>query len=196
MSETLTPIVLRTPANEPVFARRCCHRLLTECNMAPYSAQLLLNGVLDLKRPANMVIAMSVMNSWGSAIGKQVAMTTLDEVRVTEFIPVSNVPTWVARAVVESPYAGDTEDNLKYLKGLLLWCVKFGYAPWASHAVYTQKGVLIDEIAEQRTAGIEAGLLVASFAQYTILGTEKGISKGMQYGMANAQKAKRQIIYK
>lgn len=196
MPEKLTPVVLRTPANEPVFARRCCHKLLTECKIAPYSAQLLFNGVLDLKKPANMVVVMSVMNSWGSAIGRQVTMTSLDEVKVTEFVPVANVPTWVARAVVESPYAGDIKSNLKYLKGLLLWCAKFGYAPWASHAVYTQKGVLIDEIPEERTAGIEAGLLVASFAQYTILGTEKGISRGMQYGVANAQRAGRQIIYK
>jgi hypothetical protein len=38
----LTPVILRVPAGELGFARRCCHKLLTEYDMAPYSAQMLL----------------------------------------------------------------------------------------------------------------------------------------------------------
>ncbi len=78
----------------------------------------------------------------------------------------------------------------------MLWCAKFGYAPWASHAVYTQNKVLNDRIPKERDAGIQAGLVVASFAQFTVLGTERGISKGMQYGITNAQRAGRKIIYR
>lgn len=64
----------------------------------------------------------------------------------------------IPRVVVESPYAGDVERNLRYLRAALRDCLLRGEAPYASHAIYTQPGVLDDDIPSERTRGIHAGL--------------------------------------
>lgn len=48
------------------------------------------------------------------------------------------------RVIVESPYAGDIERNMRYLRACLADCLRRGEAPFASHAIYTQPGVLDD----------------------------------------------------
>lgn len=45
------------------------------------------------------------------------------------------------RVVIESPFAGDVELNLRYLRACMHHCLKSGEAPYASHALYTQPGV-------------------------------------------------------
>lgn len=46
--------------------------------------------------------------------------------------------------IIESPYAGDVDRNLEYLRAAMRDCLKRGEAPFASHALYTQPGVLDD----------------------------------------------------
>lgn len=96
--------------------------------------------------------------------------------------------------ILESPYAGDVETNVKYAKACVLDCLLRGEAAFASHLFYTQ--VLDDNIPEQRQQGIEAGLSIARLFSYTVVYTDLGISKGMEYGIEAAQKAGRHVSYR
>ncbi len=64
--------------------------------------------------------------------------------------------------VVESPYAGDVERNLSYLRACLADCLRRNEAPIASHALYTQPGVLDDTKPEERKKGMMDGVKNAS----------------------------------
>ena len=52
----------------------------------------------------------------------------------------------MTRVIVESPYAGDIEKNMRYLRACIRDCLLRGETPYASHALYTQDGVLRDDI--------------------------------------------------
>ena len=52
--------------------------------------------------------------------------------------------------IVESPYAGDVERNERYARACIRDCLLRGEAPFASHLLYTQAGVLDDTIKEER----------------------------------------------
>ncbi len=96
------------------------------------------------------------------------------------------------RVIVESPYAAPTpegiERNVRYLRACLRDCLMRGEAPFASHAIYTQPGVLRDEVPEERTHGIEAGFEWRQAAHATVVYVDLGISRGMEYGVAAALK--------
>lgn len=88
--------------------------------------------------------------------------------------------------IVESPYAGDVERNLRYLRACMADCFARGEIPFASHALYTQPGVLRDEVPEEREKGINAGFRVAEAlaargairACYMDLGWSRGMDAG------------------
>lgn len=71
-----------------------------------------------------------------------------------------------------------------------------GEAPLASHLLYTQEGVLRDDVPADGQRGIDAGLAWGLVAQATVVYTDLGISKGMEYGIKNAQEANRPIEYR
>ena len=50
------------------------------------------------------------------------------------------------KVIIESPFAGDTETNIKYARECLRDSIFRGEAPLASHVLYTQDGVLDDTI--------------------------------------------------
>jgi hypothetical protein len=102
----------------------------------------------------------------------------------------------VRLVLVESPYAGDVETNLKYLRACLRDCLLRGEAPFASHALYTQAGVLDDLVREERALGIEAGLEWGRKADVTAVYIDRGISNGMDIGVRNAQFAGRPVEYR
>jgi len=89
--------------------------------------------------------------------------------------------------LVESPFAGDVEKNLRYLRAAMRDCLLRGEAPFASHALYTQPGVLDDQVPNERALGIEAGLLWGRHAAKTVVYEDLGISKGMTFGIARAE---------
>lgn len=62
--------------------------------------------------------------------------------------------------VIESPYAGDVTRNLAYVRACMRAVLLEGGAPLASHALYTQEGVLDDTVPEERALGIEAGFVI------------------------------------
>lgn len=95
--------------------------------------------------------------------------------------------------ILESPYAGDVERNLSYVRAAMADCLARGDAPYASHALYTQPGVLDDNIPEQRALGIEAGLQWGAKAEATVVYADLGISSGMQKGIGRAHAAGRPV---
>lgn len=97
------------------------------------------------------------------------------------------------RVIVESPYAGEIETNVAYARAAIRDCLSRGEAPLASHLLYTQPGVLRDEVPDERQWGIDAGLAWGNVAEATIVYSDLGISRGMQYGIDNAKRASRTI---
>ncbi len=98
--------------------------------------------------------------------------------------------------ILESPFAGDVEANLDYARACLRDCISRGEAPFASHLLYTQPGVLNDDVPDERVMGIEAGMAVAARCDATVVYTDRGISRGMIYGIENAKRAGRHISYR
>lgn len=90
--------------------------------------------------------------------------------------------------IIESPYAGDIELNLRYLRAAMHDSLLRGEAPYASHGLYTQPGVLDDNKPEEREHGIQAGFAWRQVAELTAVYVDLGYSKGMEYGMADAHK--------
>lgn len=88
--------------------------------------------------------------------------------------------------LVESPLAGDTELNVRYARMCLHHALKNGEAPFASHLLYAQPGILDDTIPEERQLGITAGLLWGTKADLTAVYLDLGVSSGMQLGIEAA----------
>lgn len=95
--------------------------------------------------------------------------------------------------LVESPFAGAVDHNVKYARMCLADCLKRGEAPFASHLLYTQDGVLDDDMPEERALGIEAGLRWGARADATVVYTDLGISEGMRQGMLRAAEELREV---
>ena len=85
------------------------------------------------------------------------------------------------RVIIESPYAGEIEANVEYARAAMRDSLNRGEAPIASHLLYTQPGVLRDEIEEERQWGINAGLAWRDAADLIAFYTDRGWSRGMQF---------------
>ena len=83
------------------------------------------------------------------------------------------------KVVIESPFAGEVEENVKYARACMADSLKRGEAPIASHLLYTQKGILDDDIPEERELGIESGLLWAREADLAVFYIDRGFTAGM-----------------
>ena len=102
--------------------------------------------------------------------------------------------------VIESPYASATDEgvarNLAYLDACMADCFARNESPFASHGLYTRKGVLDDRDPAQRRKGIEAGLDWASLADVTVVYQDLGISDGMKQGIKHAESMGRPVVYR
>lgn len=98
--------------------------------------------------------------------------------------------------IIESPYAGDVINNIEYARKCVRDSLSRGEAPLASHLLYTQTNILSDDVPQERQWGIDAGLAWGALAEATIVYTDRGISKGMEYGIKNAQVNHRPIEYR
>lgn len=90
--------------------------------------------------------------------------------------------------IIESPFSGDVEANLKYLRECMRDALLRGESPYASHGLLTQPGVLDDNIPQERELGIKAGFEWHRVATKMVVYTDRGISSGMQMGIENAAK--------
>lgn len=91
--------------------------------------------------------------------------------------------------IIESPYAGDVEKNVEYARLCVKDSLSRGEAPIASHLLYTQPGILNDDIPEERQRGIDAGLAWLKVAEKSVVYADYGISSGMKYGIEAAKKS-------
>lgn len=98
--------------------------------------------------------------------------------------------------IIESPYAGDVEANIKYARACVRDSLLRGEAPIASHLLYTQPGVLKDGVPEERQHGIDAGLAWRAVAEASVVYTDRGITPGMKYGIAAAEAAGLAVEYR
>lgn len=98
--------------------------------------------------------------------------------------------------ILESPLKGNYEANIKYARACVRDSLLKGEAPLASHLLYSQPGILDDKVDVERELGIKAGLEWLHRADATVVYIDRGISKGMQFGIGVAKKAGRTVEYR
>ena len=100
---------------------------------------------------------------------------------------------------IETPYMGSSEDevrrNLLYARACVRDASMRGETPFASHLFFTQPGILDDNVPEERDMGINAGkALIESLPDIvTVVYTNLGISKGMEFGINLAERNGRSV---
>src|SRR5215469_5295338 len=97
---------------------------------------------------------------------------------------------------LESPFAGEIAVNLAYARACMADCLARGEAPLASHLLYTQEGILRDDVPGERRLGIEAGFAWAMHAARTVVYVDRGLSSGVLGGIEAAQQAGRTIEFR
>lgn len=100
------------------------------------------------------------------------------------------------RVIVETPYAGDIKSNIKFARACMRDCLDRGEAPFASHLLYTQEGILDDNKPDERELGIHAGLVWGAQAEATVVYTDLGISNGMKKGIRLAKEIGRPVEHR
>ena len=102
---------------------------------------------------------------------------------------------------IESPYSAPTPEgvklNIRYARAAVTDCLRRGEIPYASHLFFTQTGILDDNVAQDRDNGIRAGKeIIEKLGAITVVYTDLGTSRGMQFGIEQAQKNGRPIEYR
>jgi hypothetical protein len=91
------------------------------------------------------------------------------------------------RVILESPFWAPTAwglaRNMAYCRLAMRDCIARGEAPYASHALYTQPGVLDDAVPDERTLGMQAGFEWGAVAELVVVYVDLGISNGMTEGL-------------
>lgn len=104
------------------------------------------------------------------------------------------------RVAIESPYAGtdkEVERNLIYLRACMKDCFNRDEAPFASHGLYTQKGVLDDRIpAERKLGAFKAGFAWADLAEKRVVYIDLGITDGMRKAIKHAEEIGQPVEYR
>lgn len=95
--------------------------------------------------------------------------------------------------ILESPYAGNVEANILYAREAVRDSLQRGEAPIASHLLYTQPGILDDNVPAERQWGIDAGLAWRKVAEGTVAYLDNGMSNGMRYGIKAALEAGKDV---
>ena len=95
--------------------------------------------------------------------------------------------------LIESPFAGKSEqekkDNISYARKCMADSFGRGEMPFAGHLLYTQEGILDDDIPEQRFLGIETAFKWAKSAGAgkSVVYVDRGLSRGMIGGIKRAK---------
>lgn len=95
--------------------------------------------------------------------------------------------------IIESPYAGDVDRNLAYLRDAIADCVRRGESPYASHWMIAASGALNDLEPDERKRGIELGFLWLRVADKQVFYVDLGLSSGMLTAMARGVVMKKTI---
>jgi len=107
----------------------------------------------------------------------------------------------VKLVIIESPLAANPGRTVEQHRIYARACMRdsiihHGEAPFASHLLYDQPGLLDDLSPVERAWGIEAGLAWGAKAELTAVYTDCGISNGMRLGIERAQKEGRVVVYR
>ena len=101
---------------------------------------------------------------------------------------------------LETPYGSDDPEvrhlNRMFVRACARDCLMRGEIPFASHMLYTQPGVLDDTDPVERELGIKAGKEWTKVAEKTVVYTDRGISRGMKFGIDLAEKLGRPVEYR
>lgn len=97
---------------------------------------------------------------------------------------------------IESPYAGETDLNIRYVCACMADCLARGEAPYASHALYTLPGVLDDTKPKERALGINAGFVFAATCGTRVVYEDLGRTAGMHAGIQHAMSIGQRIEYR
>lgn len=89
------------------------------------------------------------------------------------------------RVIIESPYAGDVDRNVGYLRQCIIDCLRRGEAPFASHRMYTD--ALDDLLPGERMLGINAGFAWRAAAELSVFYADYGYSSGMQLALTHCR---------
>ncbi len=109
------------------------------------------------------------------------------------------------RVLLESPYAGTGNWldrivsrwlNIRYARRCVRDSLTRGEAPIALHLLYPQPGILDDGDPVERELGIAAGLEWRFAANASVVYVDRGISLGMDRGIAAAKRAGLKIEYR
>ena len=99
------------------------------------------------------------------------------------------------RVIVESPFAGGFV-NVKYSREAIRDCLDRGESPFASHLLYTQKGILDDKVPEERKRGIAAALGWLQVCDYVAVYCDLGITLGMAHGIRAAFREGKEVKFR
>ena len=97
------------------------------------------------------------------------------------------------RVIIESPYAGNIEENTIYARACMRDSLERGEAPIASHLLYTQPGILDENDLKERAWGIEAGLAWREVSELHVFYIDLGWSPGMKAALWLYNEEKRPI---
>lgn len=89
--------------------------------------------------------------------------------------------------VLESPFGGSVRANQVFARACVKDCLVRGESVIASHLLYTQPGLLDDNIESQRSLGMLAGWVWKEVADATVVYLDRGISSGMAKGIQYAR---------
>lgn len=102
------------------------------------------------------------------------------------FTPVILETPFMPKGATKQELRRDAARKILYLRACMRDCLLRGEAPFASHGLYTQPGVLRDEVPEEREHGILAGFAWRRAAPRTVVYTDLGTSGGMKAGVDDA----------
>lgn len=110
------------------------------------------------------------------------------------------------KVIIESPFAGKSKwpaiaflqraRNKRYARAAVLDCLRRGEAPIASHLLFTQPGILRDDVPFSRALGIEAGFAWYDAAEAIVFYADHGCSRGMSAALDLARRYEKKIEWR
>lgn len=100
------------------------------------------------------------------------------------------------KVIIESPFAGEVHRNILYAKRAMLHSISLGEAPFASHLLYTQEGLLDDTNLSERNLGMTCGFSWFLHADLIAVYQDYGISPGMRQAIALAKEYSLPVVYR
>lgn len=111
-------------------------------------------------------------------------MTVSDRLLVVVESPLrGHVPAWVPLAAAPWVERFNRWRNRRYALACMRDALARGEAPYASHVLFDQRGLLDDAAPEQRAAGINAGLAWGRAARVRAVYCDRGLTDGMYMGI-------------